>query len=168
MKWTKPSVVVLFFCCAMFFMAWGWWTDFWERDAMKLSRLFRSEPTTQTELAEKKPTDDDLSRAVLGQLNLPSRSATFPVPDEILDADEKELQRLRQWSATLSDKRVQRAYNDWLDYYQHRINENRRENITHERAISFQKYLRESKEERDRVSEIAPSIPKPPSKRELP
>lgn len=62
-----------------------------------------------------------------------------------LDAEQKEINRLREWAKTVKDPCVRKEYSGWLtDYFQHGLNEAYDEVRNHKQAKEMDAYERDT------------------------
>lgn len=124
-----------------------------------------------------KPCPEEVSDAVLGVLfpifnGMPSDVTVYCNSYDksvlmVLDDHEKEIFRIRTWAKeTPMSSCFFKEYNNWLDYYQNRINETREEMRTHARQKSHEEFDRQQREENKRREAfiLTNAVPRPPAR----
>lgn len=92
---------------------------------------------------------------------LPLCSRHWPESERRLDDIQKWVNEKRQWIGTFTDVRIRRAYIEWVNYVQMKLNESREENRTHATRLAFNKRWLKKQEDDRKIKELANRLPKP-------
>lgn len=118
--------------------------------------------------AEAHATRDDLSVATLRRLrgslrfwNATAASLHQPA-QELLDQEQKRIDELYAWVATIEDSSVRHEFNKWITFAQHGLDEANREMKVQTQRIEHNAYRERERLKAERVAKLLPSIPQPP------
>jgi hypothetical protein len=81
-----------------------------------------------------------------------------------LDAEQQDIDRIKQWSESLDDKCVRNAYAGWLDFAQRDLDSAWRELRTQETKLSQDAYNEERRIEQEKARDYSQPVPTPPRK----
>ena len=123
-----------------------------EEEVMEILKWFR-----------RLPRQGDLDRAALDvvcdDLHVGS---VWPGEDEYaIAAMEGAIRRAREWVATVQDRRVQRAYSRWLDFFEGRAREARENLTTHEHEKRRERNDAEFNARQQRARDVWRTLPRP-------